>query len=403
MNWAEGPDSHEKYNRYLASREWSVKTRAVRERCKNVCERCRRHRVDAVHHLTYIRKYRELLEDLQGICKPCHDFNHSFSDVDPSKAPAPKPAPKPTPVTNAPAIPRVVVPTPPAPSSPRLLGRKIKSVYLAGKITGTSWRSEIAPGWCSSGEDRGSGVIQVDDGWWVVEGAVPVKGHSALDLTGPFWRECCNCSGHCSAPSCPQGYHGDGVVSPLSKGYWGLGTWEVDLQDLKGRIFQAIDDCDLLFAWIDCLDCFGTLAEIGYARGKGKRIVIAKPYNFNVFDLWLPSIMGDVFVDALSPADAWDRMWRSGPASEDCCAVGGDVFLSHFLDESDFVNFEDHDDYIDNLEVVDMSDVLDEYIEPREASMDPYDWEIAYSPNYQIGEIGFEKYPEIRNRLLQFV
>jgi hypothetical protein len=73
----------ERYQKYLASREWWTKRMAVMERCGGNCERCHSYPVDAVHHLTYIRKYDELLTDLQGICKACHDFIHARSNVDP--------------------------------------------------------------------------------------------------------------------------------------------------------------------------------------------------------------------------------------------------------------------------------------------------------------------------------
>jgi len=84
MNWQDIEGDRERYAAYLCSREWSVLKAAVHERSGGVCERCRRNPVDAVHHLTYARKYSELLEDLQGICNPCHEFTHAKSDHDPA-------------------------------------------------------------------------------------------------------------------------------------------------------------------------------------------------------------------------------------------------------------------------------------------------------------------------------
>lgn len=84
-SWKSETDDREKYGLYLASREWSVLKEAVHARAKGVCERCNVNKIDAVHHLTYIRKYEEQLDDLQGLCKGCHDFNHGKSDDDPSK------------------------------------------------------------------------------------------------------------------------------------------------------------------------------------------------------------------------------------------------------------------------------------------------------------------------------
>jgi hypothetical protein len=75
----------EQYGRYLCSREWALKKRAVKDRCRGVCERCNFHSMEHVHHLTYIRKFNERLEDLQGVCKGCHDFIHAITDIDPAE------------------------------------------------------------------------------------------------------------------------------------------------------------------------------------------------------------------------------------------------------------------------------------------------------------------------------
>lgn len=87
MNWQDIENDREKYSAYLCSREWAEKREAVRERADNRCERCLIGPMDACHHLTYERKYNELLEDLQAICTPCHKFTHGKSDRDPRLTP----------------------------------------------------------------------------------------------------------------------------------------------------------------------------------------------------------------------------------------------------------------------------------------------------------------------------
>ena len=72
-----------KYHAYLASREWGLKKRAVRERCAGRCERCRMRRMTAVHHLTYAHVGNEPLEELLGVCEPCHDYLGGNRDTDP--------------------------------------------------------------------------------------------------------------------------------------------------------------------------------------------------------------------------------------------------------------------------------------------------------------------------------
>lgn len=41
-----------------------------------MCEECLCREAVHVHHLTYARKYNELLTDLKALCKKCHDDIH---------------------------------------------------------------------------------------------------------------------------------------------------------------------------------------------------------------------------------------------------------------------------------------------------------------------------------------
>ncbi len=73
------------YYRYMASREWAEKREAVRERCGGYCERCGVNRFREVHHLTYERFGEELLTDLMGLCRECHEYVSAKSTYDPAK------------------------------------------------------------------------------------------------------------------------------------------------------------------------------------------------------------------------------------------------------------------------------------------------------------------------------
>lgn len=84
MTWQQCTDDREKYGLYLNSREWAEKRNAVKKRSGGVCERCKHNPSSQVHHLTYNRKYNEPLEDLQDICRPCHEFIHGRREDDPS-------------------------------------------------------------------------------------------------------------------------------------------------------------------------------------------------------------------------------------------------------------------------------------------------------------------------------
>lgn len=66
----------EEYQRYLCSPEWWSKRNAVMDRANHKCEKCG---VQAahVHHLTYIRKFNERLDDLIALCEQCHEAIHN--------------------------------------------------------------------------------------------------------------------------------------------------------------------------------------------------------------------------------------------------------------------------------------------------------------------------------------
>lgn len=79
------------YHRYLASREWAQLKIQVRERSGGLCERCGA-KQQATHHLTYERLGHEYLDDLLGVCNPCHEYLSGKADHDPAvKAAEPLP------------------------------------------------------------------------------------------------------------------------------------------------------------------------------------------------------------------------------------------------------------------------------------------------------------------------
>lgn len=65
-----------RYDAYLKSPQWASLRRKVFARCENLCEGCRVNRATEVHHLTYRHFENELLFELVGICRQCHDRFH---------------------------------------------------------------------------------------------------------------------------------------------------------------------------------------------------------------------------------------------------------------------------------------------------------------------------------------
>jgi hypothetical protein len=75
------------YQEYLASREWALLKNRVRERSGGICERCKKAPQQATHHKTYERIGHESLDDLLGVCNPCHEWLSGKTDDDPLTRP----------------------------------------------------------------------------------------------------------------------------------------------------------------------------------------------------------------------------------------------------------------------------------------------------------------------------
>ena len=72
------------YQKYLASREWRLKRQEVIQRYGNVCWRCQDAPIENIHHLTYERVGHEEMDDLMGVCRPCHEYLSAERKDDPA-------------------------------------------------------------------------------------------------------------------------------------------------------------------------------------------------------------------------------------------------------------------------------------------------------------------------------
>jgi 5-methylcytosine-specific restriction endonuclease McrA len=68
------------YEAYLQSPHWKRLRRRVLERDQCRCRRCNSKTRLQIHHLTYIRIGKELLEDLLTLCNDCHKRAHNIPD-----------------------------------------------------------------------------------------------------------------------------------------------------------------------------------------------------------------------------------------------------------------------------------------------------------------------------------
>jgi 5-methylcytosine-specific restriction endonuclease McrA len=69
------------YDEHIKSAKWRGLRRAVIRRCGGRCEGCAEAEVEHVHHLTYNNLGDELLFQLVGLCRDCHQRVHPGRDL----------------------------------------------------------------------------------------------------------------------------------------------------------------------------------------------------------------------------------------------------------------------------------------------------------------------------------
>jgi len=125
-------------------------------------------------------------------------------------------------------------------------------VYLAGKIGHNDWRSQVTAGVKANMEDEALNPA--------IAFAVPYATLNGYAWTGPYAIACDHGCAH--GPST----HGAAITVCATEHYTTLRA----RRDLVHRLnISRLERATGVFAYIDELDCFGTLAEIGHAYGKG--------------------------------------------------------------------------------------------------------------------------------------
>jgi very-short-patch-repair endonuclease len=195
------------------------------------------------------------------------------------------------------------------------------AIYLAGKIGPFDWREDLFPGiqdaW--GGRSYSSQNWEPDDAEW------PVLSNAVIgqyDYTGPYFVDTCT---H-SDTGCGQGEHRVGSVCEGD-----YGERSLTLQ----RCLRAIDRADIVFAWLWDLTAYGTLAEIGYAKGRGKIVIVASPeepgtvddfyedavdgvdrHALNMHELWFAFTLADTVITAATPLEALKQFADLNPKLE---------------------------------------------------------------------------------------
>ncbi len=165
--------------------------------------------------------------------------------------------------------------------------KEIEAIYIAGKMEDDNWRHKFFDKYDAPGDHAfqlGYNPLTIGHGdSWPVKGNVTVCG---LTYTGPFFVDVYGGHGY--------GYtdgeaHGSNIEDVNS--YKHVERLEEKRKQVQQWCFHAIQQADLVFAWVDGIDCYGTIAEIGYAKALGKVIWIAGPRRYD--DLWFVYRMAD--------------------------------------------------------------------------------------------------------------
>lgn len=161
-----------------------------------------------------------------------------------------------------------------------------KRIYLAGKIGKDDWRHEAVRGL----RDAMQGSCPPDASnkpWPVLQRAI----FNRFDYVGPFFTSCDHGCWH------GKSSHGNDVTP--SGHYQDTDGRDRILMDCRAAISRA----DLVFVWLDSMDAYGTIAEIGFAdalsmlRGASGAealpdIFIASPPGFDPSgEMWFASRM----------------------------------------------------------------------------------------------------------------
>ncbi len=128
--------------------------------------------------------------------------------------------------------------------------------YFAGKIKKYCWRHGMVTGLHNAEPD--SRPLQRAIG-------------GIHEYTGPFFASCDHGCYH------GDNKHGQSAKEELDCMYQAFGVISPDAT--VRRCSVGVEACDILFAWIDDPTCYGTLVEIGLAKGLRKRIWVASPWE----------------------------------------------------------------------------------------------------------------------------
>jgi very-short-patch-repair endonuclease len=196
-------------------------------------------------------------------------------------------------------------------------------IYLAGKVRngnrrGDNWRSSLVDDrWYTGdfGEAYGGGNgIDLDGicNELMPPAAWPVLPKAVLgifDYVGPFLVSCDHGCFHSGDHATYCNWEPDPDDPGVEE--W-IPSIEVRRNQIISLCYNAMSNADIIFFWIDRLDCYGTLAELMIAADMKKDIRIATPDKANIDEMWFAimyALKGDT--DKIIVADTPEQALRS--------------------------------------------------------------------------------------------
>lgn len=143
-------------------------------------------------------------------------------------------------------------------------------VYLAGKISSNDWRFDIVSGLLDESRINESNI---DRTWPILENSI----FKTFSYCGPYFT-----AFHPLArgPSHGDTLHGNGLEN--DKTHYNSSNRD----HVVSNCFKSIASCDIFFLWINSLDCYGSLVELGYAKALNKTIRIGVEKGLDISELW---------------------------------------------------------------------------------------------------------------------
>lgn len=188
----------------------------------------------------------------------------------------------------------------------KIWGHEVSEVYLAGRITGDTWRDEIlAPARSKAGYR-----VEDEDDRWSRPGAVTVPGDTRrLNYRGPFWlRTEHDCRDN-------TGAHAFGNFDEIRHS---MGRVYSNATTVRAKCLDGVEASHLVFAWVESRESYGTFAEIVHAHSVRRLrsratplIVVATPHRELSDHVWFIFGMADHFIVASTPSEAWASLWAS--------------------------------------------------------------------------------------------